>query len=42
MMADVVMFRVRLILVAVVWLMWVSLVVGGVLFSLVLCMCVVG
>ena len=41
-MADVVMFRVRLILVAVVWLLWVSLVAGGVLFSLILCMCVVG
>jgi hypothetical protein len=41
-MVDLVEFRVRLILVAVVWLLRVSLVVGGVLFSLVLCMCVVG
>ena len=42
MVADVVMFRVRLILVVVGWLLWVSLVVGGALFNSVFIVVVVG
>ena len=37
-----VLFGVERIVLAVVWLLWVSLVVGGGLCSSVLCMCVVG
>ena len=36
------LFKVELIVVAVGWLLWVSLVVGGVLFNLVLFVGVVG
>ena len=41
-MAEIVLSRLELRVVAVGWLLWVLLVVGGVLFSSVLCMCVVG
>ena len=40
--AGVVLFRVKLVLLAVGWLWWVSLVVGGVLFNSVFVVGVVG
>ena len=41
-MASVVLFRVKLVLLAVGWLLWVSLVVGGVMFNAVFIVGVVG
>ena len=42
MVVGVVLVEVELRVVAVGWLLWVLVVVGGVLFSSVLCMCVMG
>ena len=41
-MGSVVLFRVRLMVVVVVWLLWVSLVAGGVMFNAVFIVGVVG